>query len=77
MRSEVSNYSSQGERVRSNTVTLSPLSCNDLFWSKQYVLAFFIKIRFSPAQEVKEEEIQNRTPKLFIAIFKRCFKRAH
>ncbi|MEX2957555.1 hypothetical protein AB3508_02390 [Acinetobacter baumannii] len=28
------------------------------FWSKQYVLAFFIKIRFSPAQEVKEEEIQ-------------------
>ena len=26
--------------------------------SKQYVLAFFIKIRFSPAQEVKEEEIQ-------------------
>lgn len=58
MSSEDSNYSSQGERVRSNTVTLSPLSCNDLFWSKQYVLAFFIKIRFSPAQEVKEEEIQ-------------------
>lgn len=58
MSSEDSNYSSQGERVRSNTVTLSPLSCNDLFWSKQYVLAFFIKTVFSPAQEVKEEEIQ-------------------
>ena len=58
MRCEVSNYSSQGERVRSNTVTLSPLSCNDLFWSKQYVLAFFIKVCFSPAQEVKEDEIK-------------------
>lgn len=58
MSSEVSNYSSQGERVRSNTVTLSPLSCNDLFWVNNMSWLSSLKSVFSPAQEVKEEEIQ-------------------